>query len=187
MSNCNDSVPCNGCNDCPTCGCCQETCTCTTPGYDGTGCVETIDTDCIIYNGTPNSCIPIQKTNTLTVIIQKIVAYIKDIFNHITSTSLVITPSSGTCNSDLTIEIEPSTDANNIFVLGSDNYPYVPAPPDSIDDVNILSGECIVWTKTVISGVPTFSCVIDWNCVASHICAINCVSICANPLALTVN
>ena len=193
MSNCNDTtipctdIPCNGCNDCPTCGCCHEECTCTTPGYDGTGCIDIIHSDCVTYTGNNLPCIPIQKTNTLTVILKAIADYFKDLFNHITSSSLVVTPSGGSCNKDLTVELVPSTDANNILTLGTDGHPYVPAPAASINDVNIISGDCIVWTKTVINGVPTFTYVIDWNCVASHVCAEDCEILCPNPINLTIN
>lgn len=187
MSNCNDIVPCNQCNDCPTCGCCQEECTCTTPGYDPTGCVETTESDCVVFNGENLPCIPIQKNNKLTVVIQRIAAYLKNLFNHVHSDSLVVTPSAGACNSDLQIEIQPSADPNNIFVLGTDNYPYVPAPIYPAMDMNIISGDCIVWTKTIVGNVITFTYTIDWNCMASHVCAANCGDVCPNPLDLSVN
>lgn len=185
---CDEIVPCNTCNDCPACGSCPEECVCDLPDYDNTGCLQTESSDCITFNGPNLSCIPIERGNKLTLVIQRIVAYLKNLWNRVSSDSLVITPSGGACNSDLNIEIVPSTDADNIFTLGTDGYPYVPASGGSINDVNIISGDCIVWTKTIVAGVPTFTYEIDWNCVASHICPL-CASgtLCPNPLNLTVN
>lgn len=184
--NCNDIPPCNQCNDCPTCGCCTEDCTCTPPSYINDGCTETISSDCVTYNGIL-PCIPIQKGNTITIAIQRLATYLKNLWNHVNSNSLVITPSAGSCNSNLNIEIVPSTDANNIFILGIDNHPYVPAPGVIINDVNITSGNCITWVKTSISGVITFVPTIDWNCASSHICALCSGTLCPNPINLTVN
>jgi hypothetical protein len=184
---CHEELPCNSCNDCPACGSCPEECTCTLPDYDNTGCVHTDSSDCITFNGDALPCIPIQKGNTITLVIQRIVAYLKNLWNHVNSDSLVITPSGGVCNSDLNIEIVPSADAGNTFTLGTDGYPFVPTPVDSIGDVNIISGDCIVWTKTVVAGVPTFTYEINWNCVASHICPLCAGTLCPNPLNLTVN
>ncbi len=184
--NCNDIPPCNKCNDCPTCGCCTEDCTCTPPGYINDGCTETVSSDCVIYNGIL-PCIPIQKGNTITVVIQRIATYLKNLFNHVHSSSLVIAPSGGSCNGDVDINIVPSSDANNIFTLGTDGYPYVPAPEIAVIDVNIVNGECITWDKTVVGNVITFTPTIDWTCVASHTCAVSCETLCPNPLNLTVN
>lgn len=184
--NCNDIPPCNQCNDCPACGCCIEDCTCTPPAYINDGCTETVSSDCVNYNGVL-SCVPIQKGNTITVVIQRIATYLKNLWNNITSSSLLITPSGGSCNNSVTIEIVPSIDPNNIFILGTDGYPYVPTPISAITDVNITSGNCITWTKTTISGVITFVPTIDWNCVASHTCPACEGTLCPNPINLTVN
>ncbi len=184
--NCNDIPPCNKCNDCPSCGCCTEDCTCTPPGYINDGCPETVSSDCIVYNA-EIPCIPIQKGNTLTVVIQRIAVKIKNLWNHVTSSSLVITPSGGSCNDDVTIEIVPSEDNNNIFTLGTDGHPYVPASTVGITDVNIINGSCITWEKTLVGTVLTFTPTIDWNCVASQTCAIGCEDLCPNPINLTVN
>lgn len=187
MSHCHEDQECHECNNCPACGSCPEECVCDIPDYIDTGCIETQSSDCIIFNGNPLSCIPIERGNTITVVIQRIVAYIKTLWNKVSSSSLVVTPSGGVCNDTLNIEIVPSSDSDNIFVLGTDGYPYVPEPPASIDDVNIISGDCIVWTKTVVLGVPTFTYEVDWNCVASHICPLCAGTLCPNPLNLTVN
>lgn len=185
---CYEDLPCNTCNDCPSCGHCPEECTCTLPDYDNTGCIQTQSSDCITFNGDNLPCIPIQKGNTITLVIQRIWTYLKDRWNHVNSDSLVITPSGGSCNNDLNIEIVPSTDANNIFTLGTDGYPYVPAPTTPITDINIISSDCIVWTKQTVAGVITYTYDIDWNCVASHICPL-CAggALCPNPINLTVN
>lgn len=183
---CNETYPCNDCN-CNACGHCIEDCTCTLPDYDDTGCLETISSDCVTFAGDALPCIPIQKGNTITLVIQRIVTYLKNLWNNVTSESLVITPSAGSCNNTMTIEVVPSADDDNIFTLGTDGRPYVPASEDAVVEINMVDGNCITWEETNVDGVITLTPTVDWNCVASHVCPLCAGTLCPNPLNLTVN
>ncbi len=117
------------CTDrCHDCGepICENQCTCQVPDYSNIGeCRGSAEiTNCVNYSGNDDTCLAIAKPIGLTSVLQKIIAYIKNVFNRITSDSLVIT-TPGSCD-DLKIEIVPSEDEGNIFTLGEDGKPFVP-------------------------------------------------------------
>lgn len=59
--------------------------------------------------------------------------------------------------------------------------------PNTIDNLlQINNGECITWIKEFISGKLNLTPVIDWTCVASHVCDICNPPTCPQPIELTV-
>lgn len=125
----NQASPCNPCSSpCTSCGDCD--CNCEEPEYMTDGCYFTQNTDCTTYNGSDLSCPGVETGDTLTSVLQSLATYTKNTFTRLTSDSLVITATDDTCDDKAVIELVPSTDADNILVLGTDGLPYVPAPGD---------------------------------------------------------
>ena len=151
--------------NCPSLDCgCQNPCDC----FNGNSTVD--NTDSVILKNNTNTCLGIVKdTTTLTTFITNLLSYIKNIFSSLTSRSLRITPSGTACNSSATIEIVPSSDLGNSFILGSDGKAYVPR-------VEFLPGSCITFSKVLVNGVILFTPIIDKACLASLLCPI-CASI----------
>jgi len=100
------------------------------------------------------------------------------------STSLVISQG-GTAGHDATINVVPSADLGNALKAGSDGKPFVAAPPQGITDVVIANGECITWNRAYLNGKITYTPVIDWACVSSHVCPI-CIADTIEPINLNV-
>lgn len=95
------------------------------------------------------------------------------------SNSLVITPG-GTLGHSPNIEIVPSTDLGNVFVLGSDGHPYV-------QGVNVIPGQCISIVKTIVNGIATYQPVLDMQCIANIVCGLcNAPCNCAEPTGFAV-
>lgn len=113
------------CHDCgePVC---ENQCTCQSPDYSNIGeCKGSAEiTNCVNYSGNDDTCLAIVKPIGLTTVLQKLIAYTKNIFNRVTSDSLVVT-TPGACD-DLKIELVPSTDGGNTLSLGTDGKPFVP-------------------------------------------------------------
>lgn len=151
--------------NCPSIDCgCQNPCDCSN-GNNTIG-----NADFIILKNDSNTCLGIVKdTTTLTTFIANILTYLKNIFSNLSSNSLRITPSGTACNSSATIEIVPSSDLGNSFILGSDGKAYVPR-------VEFLPGSCITFSKVLVNGVILFTPIIDKTCLASLLCPI-CASI----------
>ena len=149
--------------NCPSIDCgCQSPCNCSNSNIG--------NTDLVILKNDTNTCLGIVKdTTTLTTFITNIFTYLKNIFSSLTSRSLRITPSNTACNSSATIEIVPSSDLGNSFILGSDGKAYVPR-------IEFVSGSCITFSKVLVNGVILFTPIIDKACLASLLCPI-CASI----------
>lgn len=163
------------CTDrCYDCGApvCENLCTCQTPDYSNIGeCKGSAEiTNCVNYSGIDDTCLAIVKPIGLTSVLQKIIAYVKNIFNRVSSDSLVIT-TPGSCD-DLKIEIVPSADSGNLFELGSDGYPFVSNLPvmgsydgagnvcldiTDGDDINDVIDALILRTKDTITNVTSDS------------------------------
>lgn len=135
-TNCSDnnSVPLpvgvtDPCNPCTTpCTNCQECdCDCDEPGYMLDGCFFTANSSCLTYDGDNLPCPDISTGDTLTSVISSLATYTKNIVSRITSDSLVVAITDDDCDDKATIELVPSTDADNALVLGGDGKPYVPA------------------------------------------------------------
>lgn len=109
MSNCFDQ-PC-GQSPCPPP--CPPKCTCTS--------------DDVLFKGSLNVCTGVLTDHTLTQVIYLLQTYAQNRLFDISSDSLVVTPLGSTCEKRSRIEVVPSEDEGNIFTLGSDGYPYVPA------------------------------------------------------------
>lgn len=169
-----DPIPstpeCNPC-DTPCSGCGSCACTCPIPPYLDEGCYSTQGSDCITYDGDTNACIPATKNATITSVFVAIFTYLKNIFNNVTSDSLVVTPVAGSCNASMTIELEPSSDSDNILTLGTDGKPYVPGtPPVYVNSVIIEDTDCLTFTKIFANGVITITPTLDFNCIAARVC-----------------
>jgi hypothetical protein len=114
------------CHDCGQ-SLCENQCSCITPDYTNVGqCGPIENSNCITYNGIDDACLTIVKPIGLTSVLQKIIIYVKNIFNRVSSDSLVIT-TPNVCD-DLKIELVPSIQSGNTLSLGSDGKPYVPTP-----------------------------------------------------------
>ena len=168
LSTCNECNPCvpNPCNEIcspPPMPTCEDECEIAI--YSDQGCASAPNDNCISYTGPDNSCVGIIAPMTIKDVIVKITSYLKNIFNNLTSNSLLITRSGNPCNSSATIEIIPSANAGNSFILGTDNKAFVPK-------TNIASGLCISFTKTIVNGIITFTPVLDINCISNLICPI---------------
>ena len=88
------------------------------------------------------------------------------------------------CAHSRKIEIVPSSDANNIFILGSDGKPFVPQYSGNIPQVVIADGECISFDLQVVGNITTYTPVIDYNCLASNICGLCNLQLCQKPANL---
>lgn len=168
---------------------CEEQASCCEgPDYDDDGCLESVNDKCVIYGGLDVPCTDIKKGNTIRDVIVKLANMIKGVWSKITSDSLVITPKIvNGCTDGVSIEVVPSTDANNIFKLGTDGKPYVPSPTG----INILNTKCLSWNRTIVNGTVTFSPTIDFDCFTTLICK-NCANTapaitCTAPAALAVS
>lgn len=119
--------PCNPCETpCTDCNSCE--CTCADPGYLNDGCYATQVTDCTTYEGNALVCAEIESGDTLTSVLNNLYGYAKNTVNRLSSDSLSITVTNDACDDKATIELVPSTDADNTLILGTDGLPYVPAP-----------------------------------------------------------
>lgn len=163
MLDCNCTSPIQ--SPCFQCGEQEHQCNCTTPIYTSDTCGNGGTTsDCVIIKNNSNTCLGIVKdATTLTTFINNLITYVKNIFSNLTSTSLTITPSGGVCNKTATIEIVPSTNPGNSFTLGSDGKAFTPK-------VEVVSGQCISFTKSLVNGVITYTPVINMDCLASLLC-----------------
>lgn len=123
----NPCAPCgvNACVPSPPIPCPDE---CDIPIYTNTQCTYTT-TDCVTWHQDANTCVGIVHDESLTAVINHLITYIKGaVRTRLTSDSLVIESVDDSCDDKATIEIVPSADADNILILGTDGYPYVPAP-----------------------------------------------------------
>ena len=147
--------------NCPSIDCgCQSPCDC----YNSNTSIG--NTDSVILKNDANTCLGIVKdTTTLTTFITNLLNYLKNIFSNLTSRSLKITPSGTACNSSATIEIVPSSDLGNSFILGSDGKAYVPR-------IEFVPGSCISFSKVLVNGVIMYVPIIDRVCFANLFCPI---------------
>lgn len=183
---------CNECNPCTPPNPCDTTCVpppfptcqdeCELPIYSSEGCSSTPPDNCIAYTGDNNICLNIVKPMSIKQIFAKIFLYLKNIFSNVNSQSLVITPSGDPCNSSLNIEIAPSGNTNNIFILGTDNRPFVPK-------LEIGNGQCITFIKTIVNNKIIYTPQIDIGCLSGLLCPIcsGDVTICPAPINLNLN
>lgn len=105
----------------------------------------------------------------------------------LTSRSINITVDS-TNTQSFRLELVPSTDTGNIFSLGSDGKPYVPAIGRGVTDVNITPDDCFTFEKVIgRNGSISFVQTVDWACVADKICGLcNTGNVCTPATNLTV-
>lgn len=192
MSLCNCGCGCY--NDCG-CGCNDQNIDPCTPR---SLCSVKVDTNCIFYNFTdPNAsncftALGIANGTPLTTILCAIDAYLGSLSTVQTfsasSNSLVITPG-GTHGFNPEIELVPSTDANNILILGTDGHPLVTKPLSTTyistdagnsivlgtdsklfsPQVSVATNGCLSFAHTVVGGVSTFTPTIDYTCLSSHL------------------
>lgn len=176
-------MPCTDrCHDCGE-PLCENQCLCGTPNYSNVGCCagEVELTNCVNYSGANDTCLDIVKPINLTIVLQKIITYVKNIFNRVTSDSLVITTPNA-CD-DLKIEIVPSTDVNNQFILGTDGKPFVALTTtpgnyigagnacldiESGDGINATIDQLILRTKNTITNVTSDSLSLTRNSGCSN-------------------
>ena len=187
-NNCED---CNNCQDCINCEDCCNDClenqssNCEEPIYTSENCpTGSISSDCSFYNGPDDPCLTLTKPITLTSFFAKLISFIKTKINSLSSDSLDITNDSLGCSNSRKIEIVPSSDANNIFILGSDGKPFVPQYSGNIPQVVIADGECISFDVQVVGNITTYTPVIDYNCLASNICGLCNLQLCQKPANL---
>lgn len=159
------NIPCS--NPCNKCGGC--TCTCSAL-YDNVGCINITSSDCINYIGLDIPCIGIKRNDNFTKVLNTLSSYSTGILGKVSSNSLFIT-TTGTCSDQLSVELIPSTTAENILTYGTDGRPYVPKT-----DVNLVSTTCLSWQKTMTGQTITYVPIIDWNCVSQQTCPL-----CDNP------
>lgn len=161
---CQPTDPCYQCTDCNnlTAPCVDV---CPTPIYTELNCLNPVDDKCVSYTGVDDVCFTIVKPVKQNVIIDKILFYIKNIFSKITSSSLLITRTGGTCNNTATIELVPSIDVNNILKLGVDGKPFVP-------NIKIADNGCITFTKTIVNNEIIYTPTINTACLAALLCPI---------------
>lgn len=88
-----------------------------------------------------------------------------DVMNcvNIKSSDNTVNVTNGECGVDLTIN--PNT-LNNIL--------------------QVNNGTCITWTKNFVDGKLVLTPVLDWNCIASHICSICNPATCPAPISLRI-
>lgn len=160
MNNNNTTTdPCNLCNECEeTQNCCTE------PDYITSGCVSTVNDECVIVTLDNIECTDIQKGNSFKTVLTKLVNMIKGLFGRITSETLTVTRT-GTCEDNLEIELVPSTDANNQLIIGTDGKPF-----SKKTDVNIINIPYLTFTKTIVNGVITFTPELDIAGIADAVC-----------------
>lgn len=103
---------------------------------------------------------------------------------NIISQSIQVIPG-GTNGHSPRLNIVPSSDLGNIFKMGSDGKPYVPASAQGITDVVITDVEGVTWAKTYSNGVLTFTPTFNWTTIAAIICPI-CADACAAPGGIIV-
>ena len=176
-SNSNTSVtPIDPCNECEeTKYCCDEV------DYVDTGCITTMNDECIINTNADIACTDIVKGDSVKSVILKLANMVKGLFGKVTSTSLAVTRT-GTCQDNLKIELVPSTDANNQLIIGTDNRPYAKRR-----DVNIVSIPYLTFTKAEVNGVLTFTPVLDIAGLVSIVCqGCGTTGVCDNPTGLVV-
>lgn len=170
---------CNSCQDCsqtpPTGPVCPDT-----PTYTNSVCPEVIDSGCVEYNENDDLCIPVLKGSRLNIVLRNIIGYLTTLFSRFTSSSLTLSRT-GACADILNIEVIPSSDIDNSFVLGTDGKPFV-----NKTLVNISNSECITWQKQIAGNITTFVPVLDWDCVATKVCTI-CDGSVAPCVAATLN
>lgn len=130
---------CNNCSD----SCNQPfSCNSTIPSDANSTCPNGYTkTDCVTYSGETDDCIGIANKDILTSVIRKLIAFIKQKVQNIASNSMVVT-TYGDCTKTAKIEIVPSSDSGNTFILGTDGKPYVPAsneetPITAVDSITI--------------------------------------------------
>lgn len=99
---------------------------------------DPITTNDIKYVGEDDICLGILAPITLTDVLRKIITFEKNRLFSIISNSTVVTTIPSTCNKTQRIEIVPSADSGNSFILGTDGYPFVPAFTAGIINLNIL-------------------------------------------------
>lgn len=102
----------------------------------------------------------------------------------INSDSLVVTPG-GTHGHSPTIEIDPSSDADNAFELGSDGKPYVALVDVPLTNVLIPNTSGLSWSRSLVDGVLTLTPSFDFSYIASQVCLI-CNPTCTTPTNLNV-
>ena len=112
-----ECLDCNPCSDCETV---EETCD--TPVYTNDNCLNPQFTDCVVYDGDTDPCIPVVKNTTkLTQVLTNIFSYIKTIFTRLrTDNSLSIVPIEDNCNKTYDIKVNISEVAGNGLSLKSD-------------------------------------------------------------------
>lgn len=87
---------------------------------------DPLTTNDIGYVGGNDTCLDIKAPLTLTDVLRKLITFDKNRLFSVASKSLKVSLLPTVCDKTARIEIIPSTDANNIFVLGTDGYPFVP-------------------------------------------------------------
>lgn len=176
---------CNTCTDCsqvPTGPICPDL-----PDYTNNVCPDTVSSSCVEYEGPSEPCLALvnddpNKKIRVTSVLRLIINYIVTFLSRITSNSLSITRN-GDCGDSLSIEVIPSADINNTFVLGTDSKPFVKKV-----ETNIGNSECISFQKQVLGSVTTFVPIIDFNCFSAKVCgvcqgtAIPCI---ATPISIS--
>lgn len=175
--------PCNPCTSpCNACGEC--TCTCSDPGYMEDGCYSTQGSSCVTYEGDDITCATITKGSLLTLVIQKLFNYTKNIFTRITSSSLVITRPDTSCDDTATIELVPSTDANNALIMGTDGHPYVPVSTQTSPALVLNDSTSIDFTQTGTLG-HTATAVVKISSTANNIATIDSNGLFVNGAVLS--
>lgn len=130
-----------------------------------------------IWTNTPNGAIKINEIDLSTMLPETTFSA--------QSASLTIAPG-GVNGHSPTIEITPSGDVGNKFILGSDGKPFVPTDVPGIKDVIIVPVMGISFTKNVTNGVITFTPVIDFQYFADQICPLCNADSCGVPSDLNV-
>lgn len=145
------------------------------PQYTANSCPTSVLSDCVDYTGPDLSCFGIASTgtpNTITTVLKGVFSYLSTLFTRITSSSLAMNVS-GACANQLSIEVVPSSQSGNTFILGTDGRPYVPQTM-----VNMQASKCITWVSSGTPGGILWTPILDFTCVSSNITstAIQCAA-----------
>lgn len=123
-----------------------------------------ITTDDVKYVGADDVCTGVVRNMWLTEVLNKITTFLKTRVFGIVSQSLVVTYPEFTCDKTARVEIVPSTNAGNIFILGTDGYPFVPPASTTSFDFcstftnNVQQNNTVVPTTYQFLGLNSTAC-----------------------------